>query len=326
MLSVWCQFITAAAVIVFAGVKLCHYGERIAQRSGLSRAWVGIILIAFVTSLPELATSMGAALIVKAPDLALGDLLGSNAFNLMALGFLFLIWRQRQPMGQISGRVICILFGIVLVGLVSGGVRLGSPFALRWFGLDSLLIFVVYILGMRLIYRYESHEHNSRPSGFEGPQTPEFSVIKFIIVALAIVWAGIWLAKLGDKITLGTQWGQTFVGSLFLAIITSFPEVVVAAAALKTGAVDMAIGALVGSNLFNLNIIPLTDIFYRSGPILKEVSSVNLLLAGIVAVLSLITLGSLLYRSKKKSVRFGFDSLAIIIIYLVGMYYIFKMS
>ena len=325
MLLLWLKFIITALIIIFSGIRLCHYGDQIAQRTGLTRAWIGIILIAAITSLPELVTSMGAALVVKAPDLALGDLLGSNAFNLMALGLLLVIYRQKRPTPKIVGGVICSLFGVILVGLVGGGIRFHSFFSLGWFGLDSLLILIIYLLGMRFVYRYE---HRNQISDIRSQKSEKkLPIAKFIIAALFIVGAGIWLADIGDKIARVTGWGQSFVGSLFLAVTTSLPEVVVAGTALKIGALDMAIGALLGSNMFNLAIIPLTDIFYRSGPILKAVSFTNnLLTAGIVIALTIITLGGLLYRSKKKVPRFSPDSLLVVTIYLIGMYCLFKLK
>ncbi len=330
MLLLWLKFTIAALIVVFSGVRLSHYGDSIAQRTGLTRAWIGIILLAAITSLPELVTSMGAALMVKAPDLALGDLLGSNAFNIMALGSLLIIYRQRKPTSKIVAGAICSLFGIVLVGLVGGGILLGSPFSLGWFGLDSLLILIIYLLSMRLVYRYEHPDKiqdlKFKMQNLELPIQNRLPITKFIVAALFIVGAGIWLANLGEEIALETLWGRTFVGSLFLAIITSFPEVVVAGTTLKIGALDMAIGTLLGSNMFNLAIIPLTDIFYRSGPILKTVSSTNLLTAGMVAVLTIIALGGLFYRSKKKVPRYSPDSLLAIAIYLMGMYYLFKIK
>ena len=335
MLLLWLKFIVAALIIIFSGIKLCHYGDLIAQKTGLTRAWIGIILIAAITSLPELVTSMSAALMVKAPDLALGDLLGSNAFNLMALGFLFIIYHQRRPTSKIVGGAICSLFGVILVGLVGGGILSHSPFSFGWFGLDSLLILIIYLLGMRLVYGYEHRNESPKsPEGqaygagkVQGPKLNHEGIyLGFIVAALFIVGAGIWLANLGKEIAEVTSWGESFVGSLFLAVTTSLPEVVVAGTALKIGALDMAIGALLGSNMFNLAIIPLTDIFYRSGPILKAVSSTNLLTTGMVAVLTTITLGGLLYRSKKRVPRFSPDSLLLVTIYLIGMYYLFKIS
>ncbi|MCG2677414.1 sodium:calcium antiporter [bacterium] len=324
MVLLWLKFIVAALIIIFSGVRLCHYGDLIAQRTGLTRAWVGIILIAAITSLPELVTSMSAALMVKAPDLALGNLLGSNAFNLMALGSLLIIYRQKRPTPKIVGGAICSLFGIILVGLVGGGIIFRSPFFLGWFGLDSLLILIIYFLGMRFVYKYE---HRNEGLMVKGQGLKEkLPIAKFVIAALFILGAGIWLANLGKEIVEVTNWGESFVGSLFLAVITSFPEVVVAGTALKMGALDMAIGAILGSNMFNLAIIPLTDIFYRPGPILKAVSFTNLLTAGMVIALTIIILGGLLYRSKKKVPRFSPDSLLVITIYLIGMYYLFKLK
>ncbi len=335
MILLWSKFIVATLIIIFSGVRLSHYGDLIAQKTGLTRAWIGILLLAAITSLPELVTSMSAALMVKDPDLALGDLLGSNAFNIMALGLLLIIYRQKRPTSKIVGGAICSLFGIILVGLVGGGIVLNSPFSLGWFGLDSLLILIVYILSLRLVYRYEHPDKtpNSPASLREAgraklpsPFTDHRSLItKFIVAALFIVGAGIWLANLAGEIALKTLWGGTFVGSLFLAVITSFPEVVTAGTALKMGALDMAVGVILGSNTFNLAIVPLIDIFYRSGPILAQVSPTNLLTTGIVAILTIIALGGLFYRSKKKVPRFSPDSLLAITIYLIGMYYLFKL-
>lgn len=331
MILLWSKFIIAALIIIFSGVRLSHYGDLIAQRTGLTRAWIGIILLAAITSLPELVTSMSAALMVKSPDLALGDLLGSNAFNIMALGSLLVIYRQRKPTSKIVGGVICSLFGIILVGLVGGGILSHSPFSLGWFGLDSLLILIIYLLGMRLVYRYEhpdtGSDHRSPITDHRSPITDYRSLItKFVVAALFIVGAGIWLADIGDKIAHVTGWGQSFVGSLFLAVTTSLPEVVVAGTALKIGALDMAVGVILGSNTFNLAIVPLIDIFYRSGPILAQVSPTNLLTTGIVVILTTIALGGLFYRSKKKVPRFSLDSLLVITIYLIGMYYLFKLK
>jgi len=319
----WFKFIITALIIIFSGIRLCHYGDLIAQRTGLTRAWIGIILIAAITSLPEVVTSMGAALMVKAPDLALGDLLGSNAFNLMALGFLLIIYRQTRPTSKIVGGAICSFFGIILVGIVGGGILSHSPFSLGWFGLDSLLILIIYLLGMRFVYRYE---HRNQISDIRSQKSEKkLPITKFVVAALFIVGAGICLANMGEEIAIKTHWGRTFVGSLFLAVTTSLPEVVVAGTALKIGALDMAIGALLGSNMFNLAIIPLIDIFYRSGPILGQVSLTNnLLTAGIVIALTTITLTGLLYRSKKKVPRFSPDSLFVIAVYLMGMYCLFK--
>jgi len=78
----WLKFIIAALIIIFSGIRLCHYGDRIAQRTGLTRAWIGIILIAAITSLPEVVTSLGAALMVRAPDLALGNLMGLSLIHI----------------------------------------------------------------------------------------------------------------------------------------------------------------------------------------------------------------------------------------------------
>ena len=82
MLQVWLRFIICAAVIFFAGSRLSKYGDIIAEKLGLTRAWIGLVLLATITSVPELANSIGAVTYVNAPDLAVGDLFGACLFNM----------------------------------------------------------------------------------------------------------------------------------------------------------------------------------------------------------------------------------------------------
>lgn len=82
MLWIWAQFVLAAELIAVAGSRLSKYGDVIAEKTGLGRSWVGLLLLATVTSLPELATGVSAVAVAGVPNIALGDALGSCVFNL----------------------------------------------------------------------------------------------------------------------------------------------------------------------------------------------------------------------------------------------------
>jgi len=93
---IWCALAASLAVIAVAGVKLTRYGDIIAEKSGFSRGWVGLILLATVTSLPELATGLSAVTIAMTPDIAVGDILGSCVFNLLIIVLLDFLYRKES--------------------------------------------------------------------------------------------------------------------------------------------------------------------------------------------------------------------------------------
>jgi cation:H+ antiporter len=123
-----------------------------------------------------------------------------------------------------------------------------------------------------------------------------------------------------------TGWGATFIGSLFLASVTSFPELVVSLSALKIASADMAVGNLLGSNMINLFILSLIDVFYIKAPLLSLVSSVHMITVGLVIIFCSVILISLRIKLNWSFLRLGWDTLFIFVSYLVGMYFIFKLS
>jgi cation:H+ antiporter len=147
---------------------------------------------------------------------------------------------------------------------------------------------------------------------------------KFSLAAVAVIGAGIWISFIGDEIALATGWGASFVGSLFLAISTSAPELVVTFAALRLGAVDMAVADILGSNMFNMAIIFLADVFFTDQAILSASSNVHTITAAAGILMSLLVIIALRFRQKKKLGRlFSWYSLPLIILYLLGFYLLF---
>ena len=326
----WFKFAICLAIILFAGTKLARYGDAIAEKTGLGRMWIGLVLLAAITSMPELVTGISSAAIIGLPDLAVGTLLGSCALNLAILALLDIIHRG-TPVLTIasSGHKISACCGILLIVLAAGSIFVGERFsglALGWVGISSIIIFVVYLLGMWWTFRYEQ-KHPLASSGisgnYEGIST-RMVYIRFTLAALAVIAAGIWLSFIGDEIGETTGWNATFVGSLFLAITTSAPELVVTIAALRLGAIDMAIADIMGSNMFNIAIILPVDIFYTQGALLSSVSTSHLITVAGVVTMNILVIAGLLLRHKRKT--FGvisWNTLAIIVLYVFTAYALF---
>lgn len=124
---------------------------------------------------------------------------------------------------------------------------------------------------------------------------------RFAFYALIIVTAATYLPHVADEVAAITGLGRTFVGSFFVALSTSLPEVVVSREAIRMGTFDLAVGNLLGSNLFNIAILAIDDFVYPHGPILGRISANHALTATAAMTMTAVMIVALIYRSKKKS-------------------------
>jgi cation:H+ antiporter len=191
----------------------------------------------------------------------------------------------------------------------------------------GILPLVFYVIGIWWISRSE-RKRPSQPTGVVSSQYEELSLrktyLRFGLATAAVIGAGIWLSLIGDEIALTYGWHASFVGSLFLAITTSLPELVVTVAALRLGAIDMAVADILGSNMFNLALVAPVDLAYRRSPILASVLSAHLITAVLTIVMSLIVMAGLRFRRERKMFFFiSWPTAALIGLYVFGMRYIF---
>ena len=328
---VWLKFAACLAIILFSGTKLAHYGDAIAEKSGLGRIWVGLILLSAVTSMPELVTGVSAAALVKLPDLAVGNLLGSCLFNLMILAIMDIISRGTPVLSRASSRqTMSAVFGIVLAATVAGSIAASDRFAgpiLGWVNISGILPLIIYCIAIWWSTRAERN-HNTQPQAPEDCRHEAVSTktvyLRFALAAAAVIAAGIWLSLVGDELAVTYGWHASFVGSLFLAITTSLPELVVSIAALRLGTVDMAVADILGSNMFNLALITPVDIAYRQGPVISSVLKANLVTALLAIGMSLIAISGIRMKKERKTFAvISWQSVAMIGLYIFGMRYIF---
>ncbi len=323
MLLHWLGFLLCTAAIVFFGIRLSRYGDILAEKSGLGRTAVGMIFVALVTSLPELVTGIGAVTYAQAPDIAVGDVLGSCVFNLVILAVLDALVRP-EPLSARAGfgHILTAAFGIALLGSTALSLLFARQIgALGWIGPYSLVFLLGYVAALHLIHRYERR----RRAEFlrERAEEPRYAaiplrtaVVRYVGNAAGVVAAAGLLPHLSKGIARGTGLGETFVGNAFVAVSTSLPEVVVSLAALRMGAVDLAIGNLFGSNIFNISILAVDDLFYTAGPLLSAVSPFHLVSALSAIVMSATAIVGLTYRAERKILFMAWDSVAILGIYL----------
>ncbi|MBX9688120.1 MAG: hypothetical protein K2X27_15540 [Candidatus Obscuribacterales bacterium] len=327
-MNVWLQFILCAAVIMYAGSQLTKYGDLIAAKTKLGGNWVGLVLLATVTSLPELITGVASVTLNDLPDMAVSGLLGSCTFNLFVLAMLDLVSRKRPVSHMVQqGHQLSAGFGVVLMGLAATDILFSKHLPVLKFlnSVDPITLFYlpVYLLATKLIYSYEKQRVQEFAgelveSSVSAKDSLALAIGFFILFSLIIVAAACYLPGLGEEIAKETGWGESFIGASFIAITTSLPELTVSFTAARIGAFDMAVANLLGSNLFNAVIISIVDFFYLKGPLLRSVSEINTLtaLTGIIA--TGIAIIGLTYRSEKKFLFLAGDAIAIFLVYLLA--------
>lgn len=328
---IWSALAVLLAVIVVAGVKLSRYGDIIAEKSGMSRGWVGMILLASVTSLPELATGISAVTVADVPDIAVGNILGACVFNLGFIVVLDFLYRKKSIYTCVrQGNVLAAGYGIALMGFVGFNLLLYQrAMGISWghVGFYAPIILVLYLLAMRSLYRYEKaqvSEYVEERSERHADISLKQAIRGYALAALAVVAAGICLPSVANDLAIAMSWQQTFVGTLFVAAVTTAPEIVVTIAALRIDAVDLAIGNLFGSNLFNLTILAIDDFFYTPGPLLASVSLAHVASAFSAMMMSGLAVVGLVLRPASRVLRtVSWVSVSLLIIYLLNTLFLF---
>lgn len=323
---VWLEFIVSSILIVLAGVRLTVYADKLGDHLSFSKAWIGIVLLGLITSLPEAVTCLISVISIGANDLAIGNLLGSNNFNPLLFVVMDVIYRQ----GSITDKIhaspfhrFSALYAGMLTGIVLLEIWLSSIFSFPSIGsisLGSILIVVLYFGGMRHLGtfgREEDSDHALAPKDQKKKTSLQKIYSNLIVCSVIVVTSAIILAGSADKIAEMTGLGHTFVGSILLALVTSLPEMVVTISAMRIGSVDLAVGNIFGSNMTNMLIVVICSFFGGAVPILESVSMAHIATAATSILLCSIAIAGI---HKRKSVLggLGIDSLVMVVVFLIG--------
>jgi cation:H+ antiporter len=322
-------FVCCALVIFFAGQKLSYYGDLIANVTGMSKGWIGIILIASITSLPELMVGISSAGLIGSADLAVGDIIGSCAFNLGILALMDAFTPKNQPIFGIASQthILNAGLGMILITLVGLVMFIPHHIAITpWIALSSVIFIFIYLISIRIIYFNEinhpeslTHKNNS----VDQPDTKQI-LRKFILFAVLIVISAITLPFFAVEIAEITGLEKSFVGTFLLAVSTSLPEIAVSIAAVRIGSVDMAMGNLLGSNIFNILILALDDLFYTNGLLLQDASPNHLISILSTIMMSAIVIIGLSFHAKGKKFLLAWDSILIFIVYAINLMLLYQ--
>lgn len=334
--SLWLNlglFAGAGVVVWLAGNRLAGQADVIAGRTGLGKAFIGLILLGVATSLPEIATTVTASVLGNA-KLVAGNLFGGVALQIAILSLVDMIavrgaltYFTPQPVLLFQGVMLLLLLAVALAGAAAG-----DPLSLAGLGLTPVLLVAGYGVMVYLsrpsdeaMPRWKATNQPRMKKEWERHESPEEHLSSGRlytyagIAALLILAAGWVLAQTGDAISEQTNLGASFVGVALVAASTSLPELSTALAAVRQGNHQMAVSNILGTNCLEVALFFLADAFYRGGPILAATDRSAIFAAAIGMVVTCIYLIGLLERRDRTVARMGYDSFGVLISYALGI-------
>ncbi len=322
----WVYFGLSAFVIVLAAMRLAEYGDAIALRTRLGGMFIGTLLLAGATSLPELLTTIN-SLSQGSPNLAAGNLFGSNMLNMALLAVLDMAHRRERILRKAALKhALTGSLATLLIGLAVFFVMADIHLRVGWVGADSLVIIIGYLVAVRLLQKNNTAASKvavvqSIPEGTPGLAA---SIFGFLVATGALVYVSPILVRSSLEIAEITGLGATFIGTTLVALVTSLPELVTTLTAAKLGADDMAIGNLFGSNMFNMFAIGLTDLFYLDGRFLSVIDPAFLLVGMLGLIMTGLGLVGNLAKIERRLFLVETDALLLFLVYFGGMWLLYS--
>lgn len=323
-------FAAGTAAVWLAGTRLARLVDAISAKTGMGQAAAGMILLASITSSPELAVSTVATL-QGTPLMSLSDVLGSTAVNLVILATADACYGRDAVTTRVPSLNVVLqgVLGMVVFALTAIGT-FASDVLFFGVGLGSWLVVLAYAVGVQMLVRSRADEHwkpTRGPKKEEEPEGDERSLARLIMLTaaagLVILVAGFLLARAGEVLAERSGLGQSFFGAVVLSFATSTPEISTVLESVKMRRYTMAISEIFGTNLFNVTIIFYIDALHRGGPVLVEAGPFGATAALLGLVLTAIFVVGMIERRDKTLGRMGYDSAAVFVIYAAGLFLLY---
>jgi cation:H+ antiporter len=321
---------------VAGGIVLTQKGDQLEDQLGVSAGFVGTFLLAMTTSLPEFVASFSSIYLFDAPQLCLGNIFGSNIFNLTILAVMDLFFFKEVLYHRVKPFVLkAMAVGLVLTSLALAGIYLNTPaYTFTWILNDktvatvsifNILILIVYLFTIRLTTTEDEEDEEEEEDKNQvklSKKEKNLIILQFFGAAVVVVLSGVWLTNTCDKISAVTGMGRTFVGSILLAFATSLPEATVCATATRIGNITLVFGNVLGSNIFNLFILAISDLCTPKLALMgvENISLNNITGFGSILLASMILL-AVFWQAPKKKLKTW--SVLILGIYFVVYYAMF---
>ncbi len=329
-------FVSAAIVIAIVGTQLSTIADRIADKTGLGEAVVGGLFLGGSTSLAGLVTSITAASEGHA-ELAISNALGGIAAQTMFLSIADITYHkanlEHAAASATSLMQVTLLLTLLTIPLLA---MAGPDVSILGIHPASFLMLAVYIFGLYLVTETQAtpmwEPKQTDETRFDEPDLDQTDGsgaglwLWFVVFATVIAVAGYVVAESGEEVAKYTGISETVVGGLLTAVCNSLPELVTSVAAVRRGALTLAVSGIIGGNCFDILFVAFSDFAYRPGSIYHALTASQIFIISLTMLLTAILLLGLLRREKHGIANIGFESFFILILYVGGFLLLFYQS
>lgn len=273
---IYLLYIALAVGVIVLSIRLSYYVDELEKKTNISGAFLGGVMLAVVTSLPELFTSISSTIFLSDVKLVLGNILGSNIFNLTILGGLVLSGITAFKNSNITSshrntlRLLLINYAIIFIANI-----IGNDFTFFGVSFFSIGILVIYVRGAKTM---SFDERLKKEMESTCKLTVEQIMMRFILLSIGLIICSITITIVTHVIAEQLSLGSTLAGALLLGVATSLPELTASIALVKKGNFNAMTGNILGSNLFNCAILFLADILYIDGSVYSPSNEVYILI------------------------------------------------
>lgn len=319
----------AALIVVLTGTRLSGVADRLADRTKLGEAVVGAVLLGAATSLSGLTMSVSAAWNGFA-ELAVSNAAGGIAAQTFFLAVADLSYRKAN-LEHAAASLQNLIQGTVLAGCLTLAIMAGSApdYALLGVHPVSYLIVLFYALGLWVTRRAADdpgwRAKQTAETAEDDPdddQSGQASTVRlwaeFVGLAIVTALSGLLIARLAQQSIDTFGLSQSIMGALGTAVVTSLPELVTTIAAVRRGALTLAVGGIIGGNAFDVLFLSASDVAYREGSIFEAITRQQIFSISLALFMAIILLMGLLRREKHGPAGVGFETLILIAAYLLG--------
>ena len=330
-------FAAAALAVWVAGTRLARYADQIAEKTGLGRELLGILLLGGVTSLPELAVGVSATM-AGAPVLSVNDVLGSAAINVVILAVADAVYGRdaltstpTSPAVMLQGALGILMLSLVVGAGIAGDVLVLGMGAWSWLLLTSFFCAVWVIWKSQGTSAWLPTKQSPAPESSSDTGTgPDDGSLRMLLlhtvgVGAVILVAGFMLAGSAEALAEETGLGTSFFGAVLLGFSTSLPELSTVLAAVRLRRYEMALADVLGTNIFNVVIIVIVDALHPGEPVLIEAGRFAAFSALLASVLTALYLIGMIERQNRTVLRMGIDSLAALVCYGAGVVVLYQL-
>ncbi|MFP4654616.1 MAG: sodium:calcium antiporter [Methanohalobium sp.] len=329
LLSAIIIFLGFTAVIGVAGTYLSRTADQFADITGLGEVLLGAMFLGATTSMAGIITSVTAAF-QNYPELAISNAMGGIVAQTSFLAIVDITYRKANLEhasasyeNLMQGMLLVIMLSFILLVMVAPNIGILD------FHPASLVLILIYVLGLRLVSKSRNvpmWKPRKTPETIEDipkhTETEKINLktlsIRFLILAVSVAISGYMVAESGIVIAQETGLSESFVGSLFTAVSTSLPELIVTVSAVRYGALTLAVSNIIGGNSFDVLFVAFSDFAYLQGSIYHALSYSQVFIIVLTLLITSVLIMGLLDREKNGIGNIGWESFLIILLFVGG--------